>query len=185
MDKYIGIIGALLGTIIGFVLSLIKEYFQNKANIVLSLRNGKFNFYNRYKENGIVIENVVDFDIANSIKVDLTFNIENIGRISTGISEIIVCFKNNKRQAFFEPNLILSFEQKDITDKAFNLNPNSIVTILAHTYINKDENTSFLFDNVSLDLTVKNHLMIQIIVKTIKKDEITLNIEPISIKEFR
>ena len=185
MDKYIAIIGTLSGTIIGFLLSLLKDYFQNKSKVIVVLKSGEFNYYKEYQDlYGDTHQDEIEINHANLIKSNFMIDISNIGKISTGISEIMICIQANKRKMYFSPQISYPFENKNLTNVAFNLDANNIITLNASVEVRREEDTEFLFNDITIDLASKNRLLFIVILRTIKKQEIKMIVEPLGIFTF-
>lgn len=150
ISKYIGIIGALSGTTLGFILSTLKEHLQNKPKVAANLKTGAFNYYYEHMDSdGYRIQNKTLDSNANLIKLNLAFDVVNIRKIGIGISNVFICLELNKKTTGTNPTISTPFNSKKLVDCSFNLLANSLITI--NTILNeyRDVNNDFLFEKLS------------------------------------
>jgi len=182
MESYITIISTLLGTIVGFFLSWLKEYIQGKPKLKTSLKKGKFYYYKELVDEwGNICKNMTSNEEANRMYLLLRFDVFNIGKSGTGITDISIRLKTNKGQIYHYPKLSFPLEHTELIDTSFNLEANTVQTIEAELDIVKDQENSYLFENINIVPDSKNKLMITVIVKGIGKQQAELHVEPISI----
>lgn len=189
MENYIPIIGTLLGTIIGFLLGWLKEYIQSKPKLKTELKTGDFYYYEEViDEVGNICSYSTSVEEANRLFLLLRFDIFNIGKAGTGITDISIKLQTKKDHRYHYPKLTFPIENKELKNASFNLEANTVQTIEAELIIDKDkQENSYLFevDDIILDPDNKNKLRITVIVKSIGKKQAILKIDPISILDAR
>ena len=79
MESYITIISTLLGAIVGFFLSWLKEYIQSKPKLKTELKKGKFYYYKEFCDGmGNIYKNITSYEEANRLYLLLRFDVINI-----------------------------------------------------------------------------------------------------------
>lgn len=179
MDK---VISALLGTIIGFLLSWIKEFFQNRPKIKVELKNGSLNYINiEANDYGDIVTSIVEPREANTISLKLKFDIFNVGKVSTGITDISIKLSVRKDKLHYQPKVTLPYDNKQLNEISFNLESNKVSTIFAELDIPKEEPNIFIFNDVALAPYDKDRLRIEVVVTALHKKRLSLVVEPVSI----
>lgn len=182
LDEILPIIGTLLGTIIGFILGWLKEYIQSKPKLKTELRTGCFYYYKEVvDEYGNICKNKTSAEKANGLFLYLRFDIINIGKAGTGITNISIKLQTKKAYRYYHPKFTFPIENKEFEDISFNLEANRVQTIEAELIIDKDQENSFLFEDITIDPDNNNKLRITVIVECTGKKQAMLQVEPISI----
>ncbi len=182
LDKILPIIGILLGTIIGFLLGWLKEYIQSKPKLKTELRTGRFYYYEEVvDEVGNICSRITSAEKANRLFLHLRFDIFNVGKAGTGITNVSIKLQTKKNHRYYHPKFTFPIENKEFEDISFNLEANRVQTIETKLFINKDQENSFLFEDITIDPDNNNKLRITVIVEGIGKKQVMLQVEPISI----
>ncbi len=179
MDK---VLSVLLGTILGFFLSWIKEFMQSKPRVKLSLKEGKLKYIKRDSDgDGFFNQKIVGPENANAFYIYLKFDIFNIGKVGTGITDITIKLSANNKKVYYKPDIAIPFDNKKLENTSFNLDSNKVCTVETSLQIDNEDNDSFLFENICIDLQSRNRLKIEVIVTILNKKRIKLYVEPIAI----
>lgn len=173
---------ALMRTVVGFLLSWIKEFIQSRPRLKIELKTGKLN-YIRQEENdmGDSIEKKVGPENANSFHLNLKFDIFNIGKIGTGITDISIKLSANYQKLYYHPHVSLPIDNKKLDNVSFNLESNRVYTVETFLLIDNKAPSCFVFHEVSLEPGKRNSLKIEVIVSALNKKKLSLVVEPISI----
>ncbi|MGO1468602.1 MAG: hypothetical protein ACTHW2_01135 [Tissierella sp.] len=173
---------ALLGTVVGFLLSWFKEFIQDKAKVKMNLKTGILN-YLKLEENDIgeIIKVKTEPTKAEQFYLNLKFDILNIGKISTGLIDISIELSANNQKLYYSPILLLPIDDKKLENISFNLDSNKVYTVETTLILKNQDSNSFLFDDISLLPNQKKSLKIKVIATTLHKQKSSLRIEPLSI----
>jgi len=179
MDK---VLSALLGTIVGFFLSWFKEYIQSRPKVKINLKSGKLNYLKKEANSyGDIIETIVVPEKANRFYLSLQFDIFNIGKVGTGITDISIKLSANKNSLYYQPNIILPIENKNMDNISFNLESNKVLTIETLLHVTNEGQSSFVFKETSLLPEEEERLKIEVIIEDLNKEKLSLLVEPMSI----
>ncbi|SDL43787.1 hypothetical protein SAMN05216497_1357 [Clostridium cochlearium] len=173
---------ALSGTIVGFLLGWIKEIIQSRPKLKISLKEGNLEYYKQEKNSfGQVIEEKTISEEANKFVLNLKFDIFNVGKIGDGITDILICISDNNEKLYFQPFLVLPYENKKLENVSFNVESNKVYTVQSDLVLENTEENYYVFGNVNLKPYCKDSLKVTIIAKSIKNKEVVCPVEPISI----
>lgn len=149
---------SIIGVIIGFVLSTIKESIQNRPKVKMSFNNGSFNFYNIESDliTGELISRPTLPKYWDYYKVELVIDIYNYGRGNTAIKSILVeNYYGDELIIYSTPNLKVA--RGESLDYSFNLPSSSINTLELDFKVQKDDNdfSKQLFSDSEVDKILK------------------------------
>ncbi len=173
---------ALSGTVIGFLLGWLKEIIQARSKLEIALKDGSLAYYKQQQNSfGEVVKEKAVPEIATNFMLNLKFDVFNIGKLGTGVTDIFICIEDNSKKLYFQPQLKLPFENKKLENISFNIEPSKVYTLDASLFLENTQENSYIFGNVNLEPDCNNSLKINIIVKSIKNKNVVCNVEPISI----
>lgn len=169
---------SIIGVIVGFLLSTLKEWIQNSSKIKVTMKTGKFNYYrvDTDKFNQEIIKET-EGEHAEYYDVNLKLDVFNCGKGDTAIKSIDVKNIVNKECCIVSDVQIIE-SNKQIT--SFNLPSSSIVSLDIFWRVDKEENTVTLFDDEKISLE-KGILQFKVVITSIKNKKHELIIEPLSI----
>ncbi|MFS0878355.1 hypothetical protein [Solibacillus isronensis] len=169
---------SIIGVIVGFLLSTLKEWIQNRSKIKIALKKGNFNYYRVGLDE--LNQEIIEKTHANNgeyFEVNLKLYIFNYGKGNTAIKSIDVeNMVNKKRCITSEVELTKSNEL--IT--SFNLPGSSIVTLDLFWRVDKEEFTEELFNYEKISLE-KGRLKFKVVSTSINNKKYKFIIEPLSI----
>ncbi len=175
---------SIIGVIVGFLLSTLKEWIQNKPKIKMDMKMGKFNYYRKENDElGQTIIKPTDPQLGEFYKVYLQLEVYNTGKGNTAIKEILVENLVNKRTVIYSVVKIKANSTNSSQDiSSFNLPASSIVTLELEWEIEKDDNTESLFNDEIISLE-RDRLQFKVVARSIKNKKHKLLVEPVSIVE--
>lgn len=173
---------SVVGVIIGFLLSTLKEWIQNKPKIKMELKTGEFNYFiTGQDESGQFITEPTYPKYADEYRVRTKVDIYNYGKGNTAIKSIHVTNILNRKTISYS-EVILKIDDKENIDYSFNLPSSNIMTMNLSWNISKDEQTESLFsDNIIQPPREKHRLKFEIVAIDIKNKKHKLLVEPLSI----
>ena len=173
---------ALSGTVVGFLLGWFKEIIQARAKLKIALKEGGLAYYKHQQNSlGEIEEEKTIPKESYKFVLNLKFDVFNVGKIGSGITDISICISDNKEKLYFQPQLELPYENKKLENVSFNVEPNKVHTVQAVVVLENTEENSYIFGDVNLEPDCKDSLKITIIAKCIKNKEIVCPVEPVSI----
>lgn len=137
-DNWISVISALLGTVLGYFLNFIKEYFEKRFQTIVSFRDGNAT----HRE-------------SNKISFQAYFDIVNKGHQTECVNEVLVQLLavESDYQEYFRPTIELVIEHKDASNSVILIPPNQALTLKLSVQLEKDINNHLLFGNVEKALS--------------------------------
>jgi hypothetical protein len=143
---------SIIGVIIGFVLALIKEYFQNKPRLKVRL-NSNVGLLNYFHIKHGVFNTTSKIEEAELLEIKLKMDVYNIGKAGTAIKDIRVMLSSNGNKLFLEPD-ILFVDESETKNFSFNVGAGCIRTVDINLTIQKEnELHGYLFDeDISFNL---------------------------------
>lgn len=120
-------------------------------------------------------------DEATKMELVLIFDIFNIGKTGTSVTDIMVCIIANNEESFFYPKVNLTFENKLLEDTLFTIESNKGYTIKTILEIKNNDENGHLFNNIIISPDENNSLDIEVIVKSIGEKNVILKVDPASI----
>jgi len=173
---------AIMGTIVGFLLGLVKEFIENRPRIKTEFRNGTLHYFKEeVSDYGDISINKVLPKAATNIELVLIFDIFNIGKAGTAITDITICIMVNNEKSYFYPKVFLAFEDKLLEDTSFTIESNRGYTIKTILDIKKNDENYYMFNDIDLLPNRSNSLDIEVIIKSIGDKNVNIKVDPISI----
>lgn len=173
---------SIIGVIVGFLLSSLKEWIQNKPKIKMDMKTGKFNYYHKtYDELGQTIIKPTDPHLGEFYKVYIQLDVFNTGKGNTAIKEILVENILNKKPVIYSVvNIKVNSANLSQNISSFNLPASSILTLELEWEVEKEDYTESLFNDeiISLD---PGRLQFKVIARSIKNKKHKIFVEPLSI----
>ncbi|MGG1663067.1 hypothetical protein [Brevibacillus sp. NRS-1366] len=169
---------SLIGVIVGFGLSLLKDWLTNRPKMKAETSNGKFEYYNKYyNEEGIHTAIRCEHTNANILNIQLVIDIYNVGKVATAVKEIIIEVENKglNSKKYLQPELSKG------ENKSFNVSVGSIITKELSLSIAREEDTEVFFNDIILDPNSDGRLLITVHVKDIYGNQVSVIVEPFSI----
>lgn len=171
---------SIIGVIVGFLLSTLKEWIQNKPKIKIDLKTGEFNYYRKYEnELGETVTRKTTPTYSDFYKVNLQLDIYNYGKGNTAIKSINVENIINRKCLVYSTSTV-NLKVNNLSVSSFNLPASNIVTVELEWRVDKEEYTALLFDEETL-LPESEGLKFKIVAQSIKNKKYNLKVEPISI----
>jgi hypothetical protein len=174
---------SIIGVIIGFLLSTLKDLIQNKPKIKMELKSGQFNYYREYTDDlGQIIIKPTYPQYANFYKVNLQVDIYNYGKGNSAIKSVAANNIANKKH-IIGSDVVMKIKSDRNVDYSFNLPATSIVTMNLEWNISKieDETEELFIDELILPPKEKKRIKFEIEVTNIKNKKYKLIVEPLSI----
>ncbi|WP_339216248.1 hypothetical protein [Solibacillus sp. FSL W8-0372] len=173
---------SIIGVIIGFLLSTLKEWIQNKPKIKMDMKMGEFNYFrmeeDKYLQTIIKPTNPL---LGDYYKVSLQLDVYNTGKGNAAIKDIGVENLVNKKMVVYS-NVKIKVNSANTSQNisSFNLPASSIVTLELEWKVKKDEYTESLFKDEIISLE-RGRLQFKIIARSIINKKHKLLVEPLSI----
>ncbi|WP_404351701.1 hypothetical protein LG311_10345 [Sutcliffiella horikoshii] len=169
----------LIGVVIGFLLNWIKERYQNRAILKLSINvsGGYFNYYQTSQNDiGDTVEQILEPEHSTHLRYCKKIDLYNIGKVGTAIKSTRIRASANNYTWLFTPTVKIGNEEN--TNHSFNIPAGNIVTLEIKLVIQKNENTHFLFEKNSLVRDNPQKLKLEIIVTDIYEKKHTVSVDP-------
>lgn len=173
---------ALVGTVVGFLLGWVKEVIESRPRLRIELKNGSLCYFNKESDSNMnIIKEKASPEVADELELNLVFDIFNIGKSGTGVTDISIKVMANNEKLYFQPKIILPLENRELDNISFNLESNKVCTIKAVLVLKNTHENSYIFNNINLLPGYSNSLNIEVVVNTIRNKKLLLSVEPISI----
>lgn len=178
------LLGAFGGTILGFLLSWLKESAQNKPKLKTIFKNGALRYMMIEDLNKQTLVDRVEPEEASMLTLNFNFDVYNIGNQNTFITDILIFVRCNGHGMYFSPKIHLPYENKTFENTSFNVESNKMYAVEANVNIENDSINNYLFNNINYDHDSPNSLKLTIIIKQNKGKDIKINVNPMAIFTF-
>lgn len=173
---------SIIGVIVGFLLSTLKEWIQNKPRIKMAMKTGNFNYYStEIDELRQEIIKPTNPQLGDYYKVYLQLDVYNTGKGNTAIKEITVENLVNKKAVIYSDVKIRANSANTSQNiSSFNLPGSNIVTLELEWEVEKGEYTESLFKDEIISLE-RGGLQFKVVARSIKNKKHNLLVNPLSI----
>jgi hypothetical protein len=172
---------SLIGVVVGFLLSIIKEHIQNRPKVILNIKRGKFNYFgSTMDEIGNYSFREVEPVFADYFELELKVDIYNAGKGNTAIKEVDILAQVDKNyKSYLQPEMKINNNEN--TDYSFNLASYSILTLNLKLKVKQDDSTIAFFREDAISTpNDKNRLKFILYVTDIRNKETKVLVEPMA-----